>query len=169
MNISEDKILSAIKSVRNIPGRIEEVLINNRKIIYKTFVDYAHTVESMEKLYNIFSDKRIIHVFGSDGGGRDKAKRPLLGELSDKYCYKIILTEENPYNDNNKEIMNDIKQGINTKTTNQDLFIIDNRKKAIKKAISLAEEEMNQSDIIVLITGKGSEPYIVRANNQKEE
>ena len=169
LNISEDKILSAIKSVRNIPGRIEQVMINNQKIIYETFIDYAHTVESMEKLYEIFSDKRIIHVFGSDGGGRDKAKRPLLGKLADEYCYKIILTEENPYNDNNKEIMNDIKQGINTKKTNQDLFIIDNRKKAIAKAIELAKEEMNQSDIIILITGKGSEPYIVRANNQKEE
>ena len=168
LKINEETILSAIKNLKHIPGRVEEVGINNKNINYKVFVDYAHTTESLEKIYQLFADKNIIAVIGADGGGRDKSKRPLLGELADKYAKYIILTEENPYNDNNQEIMNNIKFGIKNKIENENLFVINNRRDAIQKAVDIANS-INNENTVMLITGKGSEPYIVRANNQKEE
>ncbi|MDI9355275.1 MAG: cyanophycin synthetase [Cyanobium sp. MAG06] len=148
---------------------MERVDIEEKNNInYSIYIDYAHTVDSLEKMFQTFKDKKIIHIFGSDGGGRDTAKRPLLGELSDKYSQNIILTEENPYNDNNFEIMNSIKFGIKRKELDKDLFIINNRREAIRKGIEIADKS-NDENTVLLITGKGSEPYIVRANNQKEE
>lgn len=169
LNINEEKILSAIKNLKHISGRMERVDIEEKNNInYSIYIDYAHTVDSLEKMFQTFKDKKIIHIFGSDGGGRDTAKRPLLGELSDKYSQNIILTEENPYNDNNFEIMNSIKFGIKRKELDKDLFIINNRREAIRKGIEIADKS-NDENTVLLITGKGSEPYIVRANNQKEE
>ena len=140
----------AVEKAEAIPGRMEKILDN-------IIVDYAHTPEQLEAVYKSFNNKKLICVLGSCGGGRDKWKRPVLGEIAQKYCEKIIITNEDPYDENPMEIINQVaeKAGDNTEK------ILD-RKEAIKKAIDVA----NPQDIVI-ITGKGSEPWMCVANGKK--
>jgi UDP-N-acetylmuramoyl-L-alanyl-D-glutamate--2,6-diaminopimelate ligase len=140
----------AVEKAEAIPGRMEKILDN-------IIVDYAHTPEQLEAVYKSFNNKKLICVLGSCGGGRDKWKRPVLGEIAKKYCEKIIITNEDPYDENPMEIINQVaeKAGDNTEK------ILD-RKEAIKKAIYVA----NPQDIVI-ITGKGSEPWMCVANGKK--
>ncbi|NQU77251.1 UDP-N-acetylmuramoyl-L-alanyl-D-glutamate--2,6-diaminopimelate ligase [Candidatus Falkowbacteria bacterium] len=158
-NLGLDKISKALKSVTSVPGRMEVVYNKNFKVI----VDYAHEPNSMERVYKEVSawpHNKIITVFGGTGGGRDKSKRPKMGALAAKYCDTIILTTDDPYQDDVIEISNNIENGIknvgaNCHSPNKKLFKIINRKEAIEKAINIAE-----SDDIILILGKGSEQKI---------
>ncbi len=154
-NIQEEQILESLKEVRMIPGRMETVISKPFKVV----VDYAHTPDSLEKVYKTLG-KRLICVFGSCGGGRDKWKRPEIGKIAEKYCEKIILTNEDPYNENPNQILSDIESGF-SQANSKILKIID-REKAINKALSLAKEENT-----IIITGKGSEPWMCVANGKK--
>jgi len=129
---------------------------------FKVIIDYAHTPDSLEQAYKTLSNgSKLICVLGSCGGGRDKWKRPKMGEIASKYCDKVILTGEDPYDENPSRILSEIKSGIpNTKYNI--LNIIMDRREAIKKALETARPE----DIII-ITGKGSELWMCLANNKK--
>jgi UDP-N-acetylmuramoyl-L-alanyl-D-glutamate--2,6-diaminopimelate ligase len=94
---------------------------------------------------------------GSCGGGRDKWKRPVLGEIAKKYCSKIIITNEDPYDEDPVEIINQVAQNSGENSEK----ILD-RKEAIKKAVNLAK-----TGEVVVITGKGSEPWMCVANGKK--
>ena len=94
---------------------------------------------------------KLICVLGSAGGGRDKWKRPKMGEIAAKYCEEIILTNEDSYDENPAEILDQIEAGIKNKKANKIL----NRHEAIRKALFLAEK----GDVVV-ITGKGCEPWL---------
>jgi UDP-N-acetylmuramoyl-L-alanyl-D-glutamate--2,6-diaminopimelate ligase len=147
----------ALKKIDIIPGRMEQVIFEPFKVI----VDYAVTPDALEKLYktlrNTFNPEKMIAVLGSCGGGRDKWKRPLLGEIANKYSDIIIVTNEDPYDENPMDIINSVASGVKEKA----IKILD-RRDAIKKALSLA----NKNDLIV-ITGKGCEPWICVANGKK--
>jgi len=154
-NIQVKQILESLKDAEIIPGRMETIINKPFKVV----VDYAHTPDSLEKVYKTL-EKKLICVFGSCGGGRDKWKRPEIGKIAEKYCDKIILTNEDPYNENPNQILSDIESGFlqaNSKT----LKIID-RKKAVNKALSQAKEGDT-----VIITGKGCEPWMCVANGKK--
>jgi len=157
-NIETHKILDIIKEFKGIPGRMELVI----KKPFKVFVDYAHTPDALEKVYKtILSSERgssLICVLGSCGGGRDKWKRPEMGKLANKYCSRIILTNEDPYDENPEKILSDVESGITYSSVNK---ILD-RRQAINKALRLAKE-----DDIVVITGKGNEPWMVVAGGRK--
>jgi UDP-N-acetylmuramoyl-L-alanyl-D-glutamate--2,6-diaminopimelate ligase len=153
--VSEDNITNALAHLTHIPGRVEEI---NAGQDFKVVVDYAHTADSLEKLYKTYKGKKIA-VLGSCGGGRDKAKRPILGALADKYCDTVIVTDEDPYDDDIDQIINDVASGVTT----QDPIIERDRRAAIRLAITKA----NSGDTI-LITGKGTDPYIMRANGERE-
>lgn len=157
--IDLDKILNILKEIKGIPGRMELVIEKP----FKVFVDYAHTSDSLEKVYKTLG-KGLICVFGSCGGGRDKWKRPEMGKIAAKYCDKIILTNEDPYNENPSQILSEIKSGIpDTKYKIQDtIYEILDRREAINKALSLAKK-----DDIVIITGKGCEPWMCVAHGKK--
>lgn len=155
IGVSEDNITNALAHLTHIPGRVEEI---NAGQDFKVVVDYAHTADSLEKLYKTYKGKKIS-VLGSCGGGRDKAKRPILGSLADKYCDTVIVTDEDPYDDDIDEIINDVASGVTT----QDPIIERDRRAAIRLAITKA----NSGDTI-LITGKGTDPYIMRANGERE-
>jgi UDP-N-acetylmuramoyl-L-alanyl-D-glutamate--2,6-diaminopimelate ligase len=99
----------------------------------------------------------MICVLGSAGGGRDKWKRPVLGELAAQYCDKIIVTNEDPYDEDPMEIINQVAEGTKGKAEK----ILD-RREAIKKSLELAK----QNDIVV-ITGKGCEPWICVKGGKK--
>ena len=139
-----------------------EIVARNPTII----VDYAHTPEQLEAVYKTFKTQPLICVLGSCGGGRDKWKRPVLGKIAGQYCKKIIITNEDPYDENPFSIMDEIEKGFsqirNPKSEIRNYEKILDRKEAIKKAIDLAKP-----GDVVMITGKGSEPWMCVANGKK--
>lgn len=155
IGISEENIANALAHLTHVPGRVEEI---NAGQDFKVVVDYAHTADSLEKLYKTYKGNKIA-VIGSCGGGRDKSKRPILGALADKYCETVIVTDEDPYDDDVDEIISDVAAGV----TKQEPIIERDRRLAIRLAVSKAK-----TDEVILITGKGTDPYIMRANGEKE-
>ncbi|MCK5021887.1 MAG: UDP-N-acetylmuramyl-tripeptide synthetase [Candidatus Pacebacteria bacterium] len=154
-NIGMEVIKKAIENFKGIRGRVE--LIDEGQD-FTVIVDYAHTPDSLEKLYEAFPNSKRICVLGGTGGGRDTWKRKIMGSIADKYCSQIILTNEDPYDEDPNKIIEDIVEGIKKPIYE----IIIDRGEAIKKAISTA-----QTGDTVLITGKGTDPYIMGANNTK--
>jgi len=150
--IDENVCKKALEKAKNIPGRMEKVS-ENPDII----VDYAHTPEQLESVYKSLNNKPLICVLGSCGGGRDKWKRPVLGEITNKYCKEIIITNEDPYDENPMEIINQVAEKAGPKVKR----ILD-RKEAISGAIKIADK-----NDVVIITGKGSEPWMCVANGKK--
>lgn len=163
-NISLDKIKAGLENVKGIPGRFES--INNGQD-FTVIVDYAFEPKAVEKLYetiNLVPHSKIIHVLGSAGGGRDIARRPILGKLAGEHANYVIVTNEDPYDDDPQIIIDQVAIGAEKagKEMNKNLFTIIDRREAIVKALTLA----NTSDI-VLITGKGSEQAICVKKGEK--
>ncbi len=156
-NIGITTIKKAIENFEGIRGRVERI---DEGQDFTVIVDYAHTADSLEKLYETFPNSKRICVLGNTGGGRDKWKRKVMGSIASKYCSEIILTNEDPYDENPKTIVENIAEGIKKPIYK----IIMDRKEAIQTAISSA-----QTGDTVLITGKGTDPYIMGPNNSKLE
>lgn len=162
--ISLDVCQKALKKAKSMPGRME--IVSESPLV---IIDYAHTPEQLEKVYKTLSetgkqksqDSRLIAVFGSCGGGRDKWKRPVLGKIAGKYCDEIFITNEDPYDENPFQILSEIKAGISD-FPQDNLHTILDRKEAIKKAVKNA----GQNDVVA-ITGKGSEPWMCIENGKK--
>ena len=135
---------------------------------FTVIVDYAFEPNAVEKLYetiNKFDNrKKIIHVLGSTGGGRDKKRRPILGKLAAKNADYVIITNEDPYDEDPMEIIQQVVAGAKDggKILDNNLFCILDRRQAISKAFSLA-----QKNDIVLVTGKGSEQAICVKDGKK--
>ena len=148
------KILKYFELLEAPKGRMQRVKAKKDII---ALVDYAHTPDALEKvLITIRSFKKttqsIITVFGC-GGDRDKSKRSLMGKVADKFSDITLVTSDNPRTEKPSSIIEDIKLGFqNSNKTN--LFFIDDRLLAIKKACQVAK-----NDDIILIAGKGHEKY----------
>ncbi len=153
--VGVDTIATALGKFRGIRGRVERV---NAGQDFEAIVDYAHTADSLTKLYETFQESRKICVLGSTGGGRDKWKRKEMGAVAGRFCDEIILTNEDPYDEDPMAIIEDVKAGIKEK---QSKVILD-RREAIRYALSLA-----RTGDAVLITGKGTDPYIMGPNGTK--
>ena len=150
LRFTADMIKEGLEEVR-VPGRSEMV---DNKLEIPIMIDYAHTPESLESILSAvksYTRGRVICVFGC-GGNRDKNKRPLMGEISGRISDYTIITSDNPRNEEPKEIINEIEEGI--KKTKACYKVIVDRKEAIKNAIEMA----NKLDIVV-IAGKGHEMY----------
>ncbi|MDD5342456.1 MAG: UDP-N-acetylmuramoyl-L-alanyl-D-glutamate--2,6-diaminopimelate ligase [Patescibacteria group bacterium] len=164
-NISLDKIIQALEQVRGVPGRMQFI---DEGQPFEVIVDYAHEPAGLEQVYQSlksYQPHRIIAVLGSQGGGRDKRKRPLLGELAGRYTDYCIVTNEDPYDDDPIKIIDEVIAGIKKypdKIEGQHYFKILDREEAIRKALALAYE----NDIVV-ITGKGSEQNMVIRGGKK--
>ena len=154
--ISEEKIVEGISNLKEVKGRAQFV---PNDLGIDIVVDYAHTPDSLKAIYEAFKDKKIIGVLGNTGGGRDKWKRPEMARIANEHCDFVILTDEDPYDEDPNKIVEEMMKEIE----GSKLEIEMNRKEAIKKAIQKA----NEGDA-VLITGKGTDPYIMRANGEKE-
>ena len=147
------------KKLNPVTGR-NNYIVTDENINF--YVDYAHTSQSLQTLLEgikcKYSDSpfNLITIFGC-GGNRDVAKRSLMGSIAEKYSNTIILTDDNPRNEDSNKIINDICSGINDKNK---LIIIPNRKRAIRKAVSIAKK----NDIVVL-AGKGNEDVIIYGAN----
>ncbi len=157
--VSEKIIKRAVYDFPGVPGRMEVL----QEKPFLAAIDYAHTPDSLEKVYvslkKDFGVKNLICVLGAAGGGRDKWKRPEMGKIAERNCDKIILTNEDPYDENPEEIISQIEAGIYKKE--KVLKIID-REEAIKTAVSLVKEGEG-----VIFTGKGSESSIHLAGGKK--
>ena len=147
--------IKAVEKVEGVPGRMELVIEKP----FKVFVDYAFTPSALEKIYKTIkpANKKMICVLGACGGGRDKWKRKVLGEIAGKYCDEVVVANEDPYDENPIEIIEQVAKGAGDKAKK----ILD-RREAIKTALALAEE----GDAMV-ITGKGCEPWICVAKGRK--
>ena len=106
----------------------------------------------------MYAGVKKICVLGGTGGGRDVAKRKIMGEIADKHCDHIIITTEDPYDESPENIAKDVARGIK----NHPHEFILGRREAIRKALGMAEK-----DFVVFITGKGAEPYIMSANGAR--
>src|SRR3989339_1184804 len=163
--VSLDVCKDALEKAKGIEGRMEVVVKNPFTVI----VDYAHTPEQLENVYKTLNprpltlDPKLICVLGSCGGGRDKWKRPVLGEIASRYCNQIILTNEDPYDEDPDEILAMIKSGVlKAGFSTNNLYEIIDRKMAIRKSLELAEP-----NDIVIITGKGCESSICLAKGER--
>jgi len=153
--MTAEQIKKALESFTGVSGRMEK--IKSRKG-YDVIIDYALTPESLQKLYSTLRSLykgKIIAVYGAAGGGRDKEKRPLIGQIVSGYADYSILTNDDPYFEDPYEIVKDIEASYknNDKVLGEDYEIIINREQAIEKALLMAERETD----VVVVTGMGSE------------
>lgn len=147
-------IASALRNLERIPGRTERIEGGQSFI---TVVDYAHTPDSLAALYSAYPGRKIC-VLGNTGGGRDSWKRPEMGRIADEACAEVILTDEDPYDEDPLQIVEAMAAGMKREPR-----IVMNRREAIRTALTLAQE-----GDAVLVTGKGTDPYIMRAHGEKE-
>ncbi len=147
-------IAEGLASLTRIPGRTERIEEGQD---FQAVVDYAHTPDSLEALYGAYPGRKIC-VLGNTGGGRDTWKRPEMGRIADALCDEVILTDEDPYDEDPEQIVREMAAGMKREPR-----IIMDRREAIRTALSLA-----RTGDSVLITGKGTDPYIMRAHGAKE-
>ena len=161
--IPEEAIKKGLENIDFVRGRMEKINCGQN---FDVVVDYAHTPDSLRAVYETYKTHKTICVLGNTGGGRDTWKRPEMGKIADEYCDQIILTNEDPYNENPMKIIEDVKAGIKNKVPE----IIMDRRKAIASAFAKATTDKQgptNEKIAVLITGKGTDPYIMEANGKK--
>ncbi len=163
-NILEEKIAHGLRAITKLEGRMEFI---NAGQNFKVVIDYAHEPMSLTELFKALKNickGKVIAVIGSDGGGRDTLKRTKMGAIAGKLCDYIVISDVNCYDEDPLEIAQMLAVGAREsgKKDDVDLFVVVDRFKGIQKAFSLAKE----NDIVV-ITAKGTEPYIAVANGEK--
>jgi UDP-N-acetylmuramoyl-L-alanyl-D-glutamate--2,6-diaminopimelate ligase len=165
-NIPIEKIKSALERFESIPGRMECIDVGQNFFV---FVDYAHEPRGLESVYQTLKEiknpnGKIIAVLGACGGGRDRAKRPILGKLAGQYADYVIVTNEDPYDEDPVSIILQVARGVEDggKIEGKNFWKIQDRRQAIKKAILMA-----QKNDIVILTGKGSEQCIMGKSGKK--
>ena len=151
-----DEILVEMSGLKTAPGRFEQIVsMKDQKV---GIVDYAHTPDALEnvlKTINQIKDgnQQVITVVGC-GGNRDATKRPIMAKIACELSNKVILTSDNPRNEDPAEILEQMRKGvppIDFKKTK----IIEDR----KEAIFMAVRELAQEGDIILVAGKGHENY----------
>jgi UDP-N-acetylmuramoyl-L-alanyl-D-glutamate--2,6-diaminopimelate ligase len=155
-NVSLSRIKSALEAIQLVEGRMESI---NEGQDFAVIVDYAHTPDALKKIFETVRPAtigRLISVGGATGR-RDTTKRPILGALMGKYADIVIVTDEDPYDEDPEKIAEAVIKGVMRAgekkfVENNNFFKIMDRKKAIEKAISMAKKGDT-----VLITGKGAE------------
>lgn len=162
--IPRDKIIQGLKSVKSLAGKMELIEAGQD---FKAMVDYSFEPKALENLYStikLFPYNKLIHVLGATGGGRDKAKRPVMGKLAAQMADLVVITNEDPYDEDPLEIIKQVASGAEAggKEKEKNLFLILDRKEALRKAVILAEK-----DDMVLVTGKGAEQFMCVKNSQK--
>ena len=152
--IPDEEILIELSKLTGAPGRFE-VLKSGSGIT--AIVDYAHTPDALKNVLETINEVRsgkgkVITVTGA-GGDRDKTKRPEMAHIASVLSDKLILTSDNPRNEDPEKILEDMKAGVDI-TRRKNMLVITDRKEAIKTAVMLAEP-----GDIVLVAGKGHENY----------
>lgn len=161
LGIEPATIQQGLRDLPMVPGRMEVVGPDNP---FTVFVDYAHDGPSIEAA--LTAAREIAHtrggkvtiLLGGEGGGRDKKKRPVMGELAARLADTVIVSNVDPYDDDPMEIIEDIARASEAagKKRGDGLFAIEDRRAGIKKALALAAP-----GDVVLITGKGAEQSMI--------
>ncbi len=172
LDVDTESVISSLEKIKNIPGRMELVDVGQK---FLAIVDYAYEPTAMKKMYDLLYflkeqisqtgyEPKIIHILGSAGGGRDKDRREIMGQMAGERSEFVIITNEDPYDENPLDIINQVASGAKLagKIEGQNLFRILDRREGIKKALQLVSE----GDIII-ITGKGCEQAICLPNSHK--
>ena len=150
MDINTDAIITGIENVHSIRGRMERVVDN-------IFVDFAHTPFAIEKMLRAlkpYTYGKLIILFGC-GGDRDRKKRPKMGAIASNLADFTIITSDNPRSESPMSIIKDIETGMK----HNNYKVIEDRREAIRYAISMKEE----NDTLV-VAGKGHEEYQIIGN-----
>lgn len=153
LGVKLDDIIEGAANLEGVPGRFERIEEGQG---YDVIVDYAHTPDALEKLLQAakaITKNRVILVFGATGD-RDKGKRPIMGEIAAKSVSRIILTDEESYDEDPQAIRDQVREGIEKAKGGMKVTEIADRREAIKKALSIA-----MKNDTVLITGMGHEQY----------
>lgn len=156
-----EQVISKLPQIKAVKGRLERVANSN------IFIDYAHTPDALEKSLlelkkiksEIYSNRGSLKVIFGCGGNRDSGKRPLMGQVAAKIADRVIITDDNPRDEDPKFIRQQIIQGIIAITNRY--IEINNRKIAITETINNLQE-----DDILLIAGKGHENYQIIGNKK---
>lgn len=156
LGVSAATAAHALAQIMRMPGRAERIECGQK---FHVIVDYAHTPDSLEAIYSAYPMRKIC-VLGNTGGGRDTWKRPKMGAIADQACDIAILTNEDPYDEDPEKIVREVASGFTMHTPR----IIMDRREAIREAIREAQE-----GDAVLITGKGTDPYIMGPQGTKQE
>jgi UDP-N-acetylmuramoyl-L-alanyl-D-glutamate--2,6-diaminopimelate ligase len=155
LGFSLEEVKKGLEACESIPGRYELV---DKGQNFTIVVDYAHAEDSLESLltmYKELAEGRVIAVFGATGGGRDKLKRPKMGKVADRLADVIILTDDDPYEEDEMEIIEQVAEGISREEGN-DFKKIPDRREAIFQGLSVARE----GDCVV-VAGKGCEEVMM--------
>jgi UDP-N-acetylmuramoyl-L-alanyl-D-glutamate--2,6-diaminopimelate ligase len=154
LGLGYGQITEAVKSFNPVDGRFNHISINTGAT---AIIDYSHTPDSLhnalktirEILNEVKSNGKIITVFGC-GGNRDRTKRPIMGEIAAVNSDIVIISSDNPRDEEPLAIIEEIKSGIKK----DNYTVIENREDAIKKAV-----ELSGNNDVILIAGKGHETY----------
>lgn len=154
LGFSETDVLCVLSTLRPVNGRFETI---HSPKGWTAIVDYAHTPDAVDNVIQTIreikkEDARLITVVGC-GGNRDKGKRPMMAQIAKRGSEQLILTSDNPRNEDPKEILKDMTDGLNTDELRSTL-VIEDRAAAIQTACTLA-----QANDVILIAGKGHEDY----------
>ena len=164
LGVTEKKIKKALEYLEPIAGRFERVDEGQE---FSVIVDYAYEPYAIHALLDavkVLNPKRIIGIHGSAGGGRDKARRYKIGQIAAEHEDIVIITNEDPYDEEPSKIIEDVAKGALDagKQKGVNLFLIEDRETAIDKAIHLAKK-----GDVVIITGKGSETVMAVKKGKK--
>lgn len=160
LGLKRSDIVEGAANLESVPGRFERVV---EGLGYEVIVDYAHTPDALEKLLQAAkatTRNRVILVFGATGD-RDKLKRPIMGELAARLADRIILTDEESYNEDPQSIRDQVRAGVEKGKGSGKMTEIADRREAIEKALAIATK-----DDTVLITGMGHEQFRI-VNGEK--
>lgn len=154
MEEDADTVLTKLSSLQGAPGRFELVMPGSKII---AIVDYAHTPDALKNVLETIAEFRtgneqVITVVGC-GGNRDKTKRPLMASIACRLSDKVVLTSDNPRDEDPMQIIREMQEGVMPGEAKKTLVMAD-REEAIKTACMMAKERD-----IVLIAGKGHETY----------
>ena len=145
-----NKIINAIENLESISGRNEVVYYDNNGLP-QIIIDYAHTPDALENILQSLGEtepSEIILIFGC-GGNRDKGKRKQMALVASKYADKVIVTNDNPRDENPRDILNAIEKNLSVNNE-----VIESRENAIKRGLMLVKKKG-----ILLIAGKGHENF----------
>ncbi len=160
--VPTETIAKAFDKLTRIPGRAERIEAGQS---FAVVVDYAHTPDSLTALYDAYGNAHKICVMGSTGGGRDTWKRPVMGSIADSRCETVILTNEDPYDEDPRSIVEAVARGMKRAP-----LIIMDRREAIGNALSLAatlRQAQGDQNVAVLLTGNGPAPCICGPKGEK--
>ncbi len=154
----------ALAEIKVLAGKMEKIEVGQN---FSVLIDYAFEPTALEGLYqnlDYLPHNRLIHILGSAGGGRDQRRRPILGKMAGNKADIVIVTNEDPYDEDPELIIDQVALGAEHvgKVLNTDLYKVSDRRDAFSLAFRLAEP-----GDLVLITGKGAEQYICGPNDTK--